>query len=627
MQLRQVLTHPVFRVLRGKVAEERRALEEQMMTMHDTSGMVGSVPPHTVFPVFCNSEAQATAVYSATMVCALGTQLLLLPEDNSNSTMSGGINNNTGNNSSGAMTHSLSGGQMNSSVSVSGDSATTNAPPTANKLATSPPTRGGGGGGRGNNSPQKGGGGGTQESASSRNMRDLLPCDPSTILGVKGICPSAMFVYVDIEGSGHLLEECPDAFLRSQQHYNQIVIEAVKRFDGYIVKTNGQEAFLIALPGPSTIDTTTTSRGNDVGAGAASPLASQFSSSLSRSNITAAEDAQGNVIENCANPVFEHIFQEELGAPIGHHVRTPSKAAGAALQLAIEIQTNLLHTSDWPNELLRQEGAQRIKDPRTNLLLFNGLRARVGVSYGDNVRTQFNIETRRTDFQGHAVREAVRVGKAAPGGDIWFTTQAYAMLSEETSTLRVRVHGADKTTTSTTATTASSKIIDAPPLGGAFPLSSTSPGSASSSPYHHHRMNTSFSGMFSASAYPSLSLQLDSTVSELATIINSGVAPTANQIEQFAMVLQSSLPTDAISHLVQQLASDSAMFMPPPPPVNKPTPLNNTPAPDAQYVVEAPTTTLGKAGGAHQPTQVDTTSPQTPLSPCLLYTSPSPRDS
>lgn len=90
-----------------------------------------------------------------------------------------------------------------------------------------------------------------------------------------------------------------------------------------------------------------------------------------------------------------------------------------ALEVAIALQ-QLLLSVDWPSDIVKHERALRVRDPRSGGVLFNGLRARVGIAMGPLVQ-QSSGAGQRLDFVGGAVDDAVRLGRTAPGGDVWLT--------------------------------------------------------------------------------------------------------------------------------------------------------------------------------------------------------------
>jgi hypothetical protein len=89
-----------------------------------------------------------------------------------------------------------------------------------------------------------------------------------------------------------------------------------------------------------------------------------------------------------------------------------------ALEMACHLQQQLLAT-DWSPELLRCEKALRVKDLKSGALLFNGLRARVGIAYG---RVLTSVAKGVVEISGTCAFDAIRIGKSAPGGDIWVST-------------------------------------------------------------------------------------------------------------------------------------------------------------------------------------------------------------
>lgn len=153
-------------------------------------------------------------------------------------------------------------------------------------------------------------------------------------------------LYVDVEGSAKLFEACGDSFVRSQQHYNYLVRELVASFDGYVFRTNGTEAWIVAF-----------------------------------------------------------------------------RDARVAVEAAIALQQALL-SADWPADITRQDRALRVRETKStpNVLLFCGLRARVGIAVG---AAQAQPVGNRVDYVGAAVTEAVRLGRSAHGGDTWLSVEAY----------------------------------------------------------------------------------------------------------------------------------------------------------------------------------------------------------
>jgi class 3 adenylate cyclase len=103
------------------------------------------------------------------------------------------------------------------------------------------------------------------------------------------------------------------------------------------------------------------------------------------------------------------------------------RSARAAVEAACELQLQLL-SSDWPPELLKCERALKIRDARTQAVVYNGLRVRIGVSMG-RLQSSFLPQTKRVDFQGPAVALAVRLGRSAPGGEIWVQPEVVESVS------------------------------------------------------------------------------------------------------------------------------------------------------------------------------------------------------
>jgi class 3 adenylate cyclase len=98
-----------------------------------------------------------------------------------------------------------------------------------------------------------------------------------------------------------------------------------------------------------------------------------------------------------------------------------------AMEAAIAIQQQLVSV-EWSGDLVKHERALRVRDPKSGMLIFNGLRARVGIAVGALSQQQSSGFTQRFDYVGSVVDDAVRVGRSAPGGDIWMTPDAIRSL-------------------------------------------------------------------------------------------------------------------------------------------------------------------------------------------------------
>ena len=89
----------------------------------------------------------------------------------------------------------------------------------------------------------------------------------------------------------------------------------------------------------------------------------------------------------------------------------------SALDAAVELQLQLL-SSEWPAELSRCERALRVRDAKTQNIIYNGLRVRIGIALG-RLQSSFLSHSKRVDYFGPVIAQAVRIGRSAPGGEIW----------------------------------------------------------------------------------------------------------------------------------------------------------------------------------------------------------------
>eukprot|EP00744_Colponema_vietnamica_P005651 GILI01008257.1.p1 GENE.GILI01008257.1~~GILI01008257.1.p1 ORF type:complete len:1678 (+),score=191.54 GILI01008257.1:358-5034(+) len=262
--------------------------------------------------------------------------------------------------------------------------------------------------------------------------------NPNSALLAYTVCPSVFLVYVDIEASGALLTYAPDAFLKAQQHFNYVVLEAVRRYNGYVVKNNGQEGFIIALPCPvsedmrsdAAKDLTTVAQHRRQGSQLISEPSVTISdvTKLTQRRATLAPSG-GETAEHHAKTVTTTASATYANPPT--ITRAQSAAAVLTVQFAFFIQQSMVSCNDWAPDLLRHELAARVKDPRTGTTLFNGPRPRIGIVHHTHVPTTYNTGTRRTDFLGPAIYQSVQIGKSCPGGDVWVSPIVYQMLVQE----------------------------------------------------------------------------------------------------------------------------------------------------------------------------------------------------
>jgi hypothetical protein len=86
-------------------------------------------------------------------------------------------------------------------------------------------------------------------SSSSKEVTDdrLAQSSMTATLTNTATTTLAAILYVDIEGTAKLLESCPESFVRCQMAANKTLMDVVRSRGGYITKTNGYEAALVAF--------------------------------------------------------------------------------------------------------------------------------------------------------------------------------------------------------------------------------------------------------------------------------------------------------------------------------------------------------------------------------------------
>nr|ACI15935.1 hypothetical protein [Bodo saltans] len=113
-----------------------------------------------------------------------------------------------------------------------------------------------------------------------------------------------------------------------------------------------------------------------------------------------------------------------------------------AMEVAIAIQQQLLSV-EWSGDLVKHERALRVRDPKTGALIFNGVRARVGITVGNLTQQPPAGYSQRFDYVGSIVDDAVRLGRSSPGGDIWLSPdaiRALEVLNEHTNPVIAGAH-------------------------------------------------------------------------------------------------------------------------------------------------------------------------------------------
>eukprot|EP00817_Percolomonadidae_sp_ATCC50343_P006561 CAMPEP_0117424880 /NCGR_PEP_ID=MMETSP0758-20121206/5234_1 /TAXON_ID=63605 /ORGANISM="Percolomonas cosmopolitus, Strain AE-1 (ATCC 50343)" /LENGTH=1190 /DNA_ID=CAMNT_0005208971 /DNA_START=203 /DNA_END=3776 /DNA_ORIENTATION=+ len=107
----------------------------------------------------------------------------------------------------------------------------------------------------------------------------------------------------------------------------------------------------------------------------------------------------------------------------GYEVKTEGDAFMCAFEspkrailCAMKIQKRLLKVK-WPKQLLKVPEGEEIRDPKTNALLYRGLRVRMGLHCGHPIR-EFDEVTKRWDYFGPMVNRSARVEGQAQGGQV-----------------------------------------------------------------------------------------------------------------------------------------------------------------------------------------------------------------
>mmetsp|Transcript_10220 Transcript_10220/g.14961 ORF Transcript_10220/g.14961 Transcript_10220/m.14961 type:complete len:1318 (+) Transcript_10220:19-3972(+) len=120
--------------------------------------------------------------------------------------------------------------------------------------------------------------------------------------------------------------------------------------------------------------------------------------------------------------IHNEIIREELETYLGYEVKTEGDAfmcafsnASAAVNFALSVQLKL-HAYAWSNDLLKCDPCRQERDENGELV-FNGIRVRMGIHYGEPI-DQLDPVTKRTDYFGPVVNRAARVEGCAQGGQI-----------------------------------------------------------------------------------------------------------------------------------------------------------------------------------------------------------------
>lgn len=128
--------------------------------------------------------------------------------------------------------------------------------------------------------------------------------------------------------------------------------------------------------------------------------------------------------------VHNAIMRRQLRIIGGYEVKTEGDAfivsfptPTAALLWCFAVQTQLLTTNEWPEEIISSDQGLEIKDNDGNLI-FRGLSVRMGIHWGTPV-CEMDVITKRMDYFGPMVNRASRVSAVADGGQITISTDFY----------------------------------------------------------------------------------------------------------------------------------------------------------------------------------------------------------